>query len=162
MTTKVSNGWTRRNDDSERKYVGVVSGGNGRYRATSVTHNSFITSLGGLDTRTEDTFNFPSMTQQRARATESPSSAESSSKRKRERGHRGGGWAGSASRVVWPAVFRLELLDHVAEGVVVELGPLEFVADDFLDLVGVEGDDVLLEGGEVHVRRELGVGDGRV
>ena len=91
MTTKVSNGWTRRNDDSERKYVGVVSGGNGRYRATSVTHNSFITSLGGLDTRTEDTFNFPSMTQQRARATESPSSAESSSKRKRERGHRGGG-----------------------------------------------------------------------
>ena len=56
----------------------------------------------------------------------------------------------------------LKLLDHVGEGVVVDLRSLELVSHDVLDLGGVEGDDVFLEGGHVHVGRELSVGDGGV
>ena len=41
----------------------------------------------------------------------------------------------------------------------VELRPLELVADNGLDLVGAEGDDVLLEVVQVHIRGELRVRD---
>ena len=56
----------------------------------------------------------------------------------------------------------LELLDHVADRLVVEVGPLELVADNVLQFVRVERHDVLLEVVHVHVRRELGVRDRRV
>ena len=61
-------------------------------------------------------------------------------------------------RVVRPRVLSSELLDHVADGRVVERGAHERVADDALELVRGEGDDVLLEVVDVHVGRELGVG----
>ena len=56
----------------------------------------------------------------------------------------------------------LELLDHVANGFVVDLWSFELVSHDVLDLRGVEGDNVLLKGGHIHIGRKLGVGDGRV
>lgn len=56
----------------------------------------------------------------------------------------------------------LELLDHVADRVVVKMWALQFVTYDVLDLVRVESDDMPLEVVHVHIRRELRVGDRRV
>ena len=66
---------------------------------------------------------------------------------------------GRSAVVVRPTVLGFELLDHVTDRGVVKVGALERVADNVLDLVGAEGDDVLLEVVDVHIRGELRLGD---